>query len=113
VPQGKARISVSPANATGQPSTLVQGYIGTNSGSTIQAQPYTTHPNVVAGITILTILSLLSVTFTVALAVINAINDPGFGDALSGGRVFLAGVLAIVVTTAIWIATINYYDDVR
>jgi hypothetical protein len=113
VPQGKAGIVVSPASTSENQTASGQGYTSSILTNSIPAQPYNTHPNVVAGISILTILSLLSVTFTVALALINAINDPGFGDTLSGGRVLLAGILAIVATTAIWVATINYYDDVR
>jgi hypothetical protein len=83
-----------------------------------QERHYTTHPNVIAGITILACFALFNLFFWIAFGFILGINPPdpvvigsGFdrielsptwADALTGGRILLATVLGIIGTVITW-----------
>ena len=98
------------------------------SSSWERSQPrYTTHPNVVAGITILACFALFNAYFWLGIGLINAINPPdtittgsGFdrvelsptlADYLTAGRVVVATLLGLIGTAITWSLVRGFYEQ--
>lgn len=88
---------------------------------------YTTHPNVVAGITILACFALFNVFFWIAIGLISAVNPPDsmiignglnrvelpptLADSLTGGRIFLGLVAGSIGTAVTWALVRGFYEQ--
>jgi hypothetical protein len=95
--------------------------------STSQEPRYTTHPNVVAGITILACFALFNVFFWVAIGIVNSINPPdavvigsglnrielapSLADSLTGGRIILALIIDVIGTAVTWTLVRGFYEQ--
>lgn len=95
----------------------------------IQTVQYTTHPNVVAGVTIIAIMLLFGLGFwltVLGLAIVDPPTgelidqsftgegiyaDPTFNDVLSRGRVLLALVSGVVLAVVAWSTLTRLYSE--
>jgi hypothetical protein len=106
-PQGMTGTGGKPAPSLASP--ILSSSLSTSTPSSAR---YSTHPNVVAGITIMAILALLNVYFWIGIAIIGVINDPGFaGSYVSGGRTITAMVISGIATILTWAQVSGYYEN--